>query len=521
MYELIGLSGHVLHQNLMGYSTSDNCETSDMLLLNTAQSLKIVHPLPGLPNSLRLCTCAEQPFNIAVASCTADRVISYAVGELKNNKRDIGHHVCLSHLLQTRFILQRNVSDKVAAISLLERALEIADQACSIGMIGWEEYGMSSPLDRVAERSIDILSNHAGFLAQSGDWEAASGICMILLLKCERRFPLYHPHAIATLLDLAASLSCTLRNADCRLNKRITGLIERATYRVSTYLNEQARMCSSTGHLEKNDETDGANNMNAEEPHPDNTLGLKYLRAFVSKMLALLKRPMVRALGSLHPTVLFFNTYIADSLAILASYSASREVRDQFQDDEEKKSLWSVAGDHYRIALKGWIKLYGRGVSCVPATACGLARCLWELGKGGEAFVLLSRVIGFNGQAVLRPLNPSRLRTREDCETTWSDAEPSIAHFDVAYEESLSFSLWWMSVYFSHSFTRHHSADERLRAQILILLGASAEHLLNSLAQMNQDSTMVHDEARQKCEATLRVVENEAWRISSLDLGLE
>jgi hypothetical protein len=507
MYDLVGPMGHELHQYLMRYYSSDCSATRCEDLLKSYKQ-KNLNSLPDR-NIFRTCSCSESLCDISIGPRAVDRIISYGIHELSANKWDTGIHMCLSKLLQIRFLSQReNQRDKVAAISLLRRAVEIADRNCSIGMFGWEAYGMSNPLDRIASRSIDILYEHASFQAVTSDWRCTSDICTLLLSKCERQLSMCHPRTIAALLDLAASLSCITKGVDSQ-KSTIIALMQRANSRVSCYLEQQTRVLSKVG---KQEERDG---------EPDNfkdcvnkrAAALRYLRAYVSKLLALLNRPMVSLFGSSHPTKLYFHSFIADTLAVLALHSevgngVSTQDDSHFnlQSTDFNSSLfWSCAGHHYRKALTGWIILHGRKVSHAPVLCCGLARCLWELGKGQEAFVLISRVLG--------PYEQNGSKHSPQC----CSSDVSDFNVDDAYIKSLAFSIWWLCTYFSQKSSGECCAEDRsLCLHIMKFLGKSADFLQNKVQQSGKLSNGLVVETIQKCEEATAIIKTEIARLSTL-----
>ena len=62
-------------------------------------------------------------------------------------------------------------------------------------------------------------------------------------------------------------------------------------------------------------------------------------------------------------------------------------------NQENIASIWRLAADCYRTALKGWVRTHGFYHPNVPSTSCSFARCLHELGLKDNALKVLSSVV--------------------------------------------------------------------------------------------------------------------------------
>jgi hypothetical protein len=89
----------------------------------------------------------------------------------------------------------------------LLRSLSLSNQAMSVGMAGWLEYGSSELLDRSIDRSFEVMENLACLHARQGRWMVAVDILRALVMKCEQHLPLYHPVTLVSMIDLAGALT--------------------------------------------------------------------------------------------------------------------------------------------------------------------------------------------------------------------------------------------------------------------------------------------------------------------------
>lgn len=286
--------------------------------------------------------------------------------------------MCLHEMFVARYSFSKKDQDKEYAVKALKRGLDVAFHAGAIGMIGWVEYGSCNPLERAPERPLLILSNLAAFHGFLGDWGSAIDTMQSLVLCCKQQFPLYHPFTLSSILDQA--MKCG----------------HRARQRLAFYLGEQEQayfVC-------RNNNVYGLKNGDSQFGSHQDACGLDHLsmlKAFSSHMRRLQGRKMTQVLGPNHPIILLFHCFLGDTLSVLANCIASSRseqneyepcysesltsVQDHFSLATSDRFIWEIAGKHYRTAMKGWVKLQGLRHPNVPATVCGMAGCLRELGR--------------------------------------------------------------------------------------------------------------------------------------------
>lgn len=157
--------------------------------------------------------------------------------------------------------------------------------------------------------------------------------------------------------------------------------------------------------------------------------------------------------------------------------------------------------------MKGWVKLQGLRHPNVPATVCGMARCLRELGRRDEAFKLLSSVVR------------SRRHQEAERQIVISDVEVTVLAFEplryggywhsisnrvkLSYDQSIALCLWSMAIYIVEE-----NPDEGGQIRALDLLHASADALRHGLEVGGSEY----------CSEMLAIIQNEERRL--LDNGL-
>eukprot|EP00593_Proboscia_inermis_P004891 CAMPEP_0171326464 /NCGR_PEP_ID=MMETSP0816-20121228/117474_1 /TAXON_ID=420281 /ORGANISM="Proboscia inermis, Strain CCAP1064/1" /LENGTH=451 /DNA_ID=CAMNT_0011825951 /DNA_START=1374 /DNA_END=2729 /DNA_ORIENTATION=+ len=441
--------------------------------------------------------------------CDANKLVelltAVATNDFQKYRRDVGYHICLRKLYKTKCILREKESDENLSRLSLDRALEISERVCASGMVSWEKDGTSSMLDRAPERQLDILTNTAVFQAEKNDWSAAASTYESVLLRCEQNLPLYHPLTIVTLLDLSASLLSTNHAENIT---KASLLIHRANQRLSYFLGEQMQEFRYKL-LSGREETVSTHRAG---------FNVEWLYAFASRLICLRNRNMARILGMDHPTVLLLDCFIGDALSVLATREdicAPLPTNNSSPPPISKdcESLWCCAGEHYRAALKGWVRVYGRRHPNVPSTGCSLSRCLWELNKREEAIEILSSVTGNLYQDNNSFTDISE--RKENDETEIISPICPIVSFQMrnimsatSYEQAHALCLWMMAAYYVEAWP-----NNRGRMRALSLLHASAEALQMSL---NRSRDNVGDKI--KCENMLKVVESEAERLYALKI---
>ena len=384
---------------------------------------------------------------------------------------------------------------------VLIRGVNVVNQAMSVGMAGWFEYGYSHALDRNIERLFDIMECLARDFALNDKFDASADVLRSLLTRCELNLPLYHPMTLMVSLDLAGALIMISQPEHAGL------LLIQASHRLSEYLAEQERqylkaICDWSS-----------------LPPEGKVIFRKWvandfvsmLRSFVRLLEDLLERGFPNVLGPHSETVLLNHCFLGDSMTVLANCLAMEEIYPCLGNSPESALVWTRALKHYRTAFEGWA-MAGRSLShpSSVAAACGLCRCLRELGKLDHAIQILSMVVCAT--------NPKP--TREDlCASSGVEKaiveSPSITFLPASSRsstkalqvrvtsgrgQSTALCLWHLAVYFMEA-----NPNERGRIRALNLLHASSE----SLRRVLKDDESGH--CRNRCALEmLQCVEDEA-----------
>lgn len=541
MFDILGNDGYRLHHDLIKIESEFGKKQFVPLheLVDCKRSRKQATCPPRTNserNPLLLCQCAEANtsgshqdsfdsylskilellnghyIQKADAKKKVNLLLAMAKLHLQHAPRDIASHFCFQKVLEITYLLNGDDSIIDQMFDTLDRSLEIANQAGATGMMGWLEYGSSSPIDRMVERPLDIMGKIASIYSSLGDWDSASVVLWSLHLRCEQHLPLYHPLSLSAMLDLSAAL------LELGQGGIASKLIHRTNLRLSMYLLEQEdrflKYTRSTGM--KN----GAKSRNYKSENDP----IVMLQAFLVKMKRQQKRHMSLVLSDKHPINLLLLCFLGDTITVLANCLTIRSSSDDTSQTEKTKcldlsqNLWSIGGECYRVALDGWVRMYGIRHPNVPVTSCGLARSLREVGCRAEAIVVLSSVVGaWKGNS---PLKDLELNNNEDERPSNGMHEKSLfSHLssknsnavpvdiqsqnDLTNEEGLALCLWWMAVYFVES-----SPTERGRIRALSLLHASSESL--QLAFRKSSCTKNFD--------LLTLVEKEAKELFSFEI---
>jgi hypothetical protein len=372
-------------------------------------------------------------------------------------------------------------------------SLNTANQAMSVGMTGWLEYGSSTILDRSMDRTFEIMERLAHYYAVNGKLDISVDVLRSLLVKCEFNLPLHHPITLVVLLDLSGALLVSSQDEQARR------LVWQASHRLSKYLGEQETMyCNAI---------DEWSNLPPEDKlifrrrTADDFLSM--LRAFVSFLEELLGREFPGVLGPTSETVLLNHCLLGDSMAVLANCLSMKEL-DHLVIQRESTSVWTCAMKHYRAAFEGWAKV-GRSLSHpnTVSAACGLCRCLRELGKLEQAINILSMVVSATKS------QPTKAGLSRDLGNLPSitflppaSGSPSTclqARLSSGREQSSALCLWYLAAY---SIEAHPNENGRIHA--LNLLHASSECLRRAL-KANTDGSYANTLLEM-----LRCVEDEA-----------
>ena len=323
-----------------------------------------------------------------------------------SNPRDVPVFCCL-HLLAS--CLEKPVSSlppsqrdkevmsytEISTFSrrLLLRCLSISNQATSIGMIGWLEYGSSNLIDRALNLPLEVLQQLSCNMAADKDWTKASDVLSSLLLRCEQSLPHCHPTTICSMLDLAGALSETQNIDSAKF------LISQALDLFTAFLSEAESLFFDRRYFE----------LYCNDPShrrivffDDCVDAIGIMKAFSKQFNENLSRDFLEHLGRKHPITLLNHSLVADSFLVLANcISASEEKLDidkpanaathrgRSSARQSSRSFWSLAHSHYDIALRGWISVESLIHPNAASITFSIARCLRELGRLQQAVKLL------------------------------------------------------------------------------------------------------------------------------------
>ena len=359
-----------------------------------------------------------------------------------SNPRDVPAFCCL-HLLASS--LQKPVSSlppsqrdkevmpytEISTFSrrLLLRCLSISNQATSIGMIGWLEYGSSNLIDRALNLPLEVLQQLSCNMAAEKDWAKASDVLSSLLLRCEQSLPRCHPTTICSMLDLAGALSETQNIDSAKF------LISQALDLVTTFLSEAESLFFDRRYFE----------LYCNDPShhrivffDDCVDAVGIMKAFSKQFNENLSRDFLEHLGRKHPITLLNHSLVADSFLVLANcISASEEKidtnnpanaathRGRSRAGQSSRSFWSLAHSHYDIALRGWISVESLIHPNAASITFSIARCLRELGRLQQAVKLLETLASCLEQKLDDQLDNQIImaKTKATCATKTSKAQ--------------------------------------------------------------------------------------------------
>lgn len=385
---------------------------------------------------------------------------------------------------------------------LLLRSLAISNQASSLGMVGWLEYGSSNPLERTLSLPFEVLQRLACSFAASNDWIRASDVLSSLLMRCEQHLPTYHPTTLSTMLDLAASVMMAY---DYSLAK---GLIQRVSYLLAVYLSEHEAM-----HFDKF-RSRASFERNGKKFHLDNGAdALSMIKAFAATFHEELSRKFLSLIGPNHKITLLNHSLVADSFSVLANCLSAGEAEKSLQKSSPSASghlyYWSLAYTHYQQALRGWVKVGTLAHPNAASAAYSVARSLRELGRLDQALKILGALVSSLQQhctsaededdslATLTFLPPrSNYATR---------AESTFPLPACRKEQSLVLCLWMMAV-----LTVDQSPDERGRIRALSLLHSASDALRRVLGHPDHVYNDMDELTRRVCFELYECVEQEA-----------
>lgn len=324
-------------------------------------------------------------------------ILEAAASETTRHPRDFPTHCCCYFILRT---VLHNPTDERNIESLgfgvknrkdlakytnlcLQRALKISNQAMSVGMYGWLEYGTRSPLARLLVQPFNLLRLLAYDYARLGEWDKAAETLTSQFLRCEQQLPRYHPTTLICMIDLAVA---SRRIGEDDFASR---LLSQTAARLSDYLKEMEKDFLSC--LAKSTKLGGK---------PGDTVvriehgrdALLMLRSFVSIMRREMKREMVEIASNNDEAILANHCFFGEALCILVNCkSASRAlVGCPKRLRTECDPLWKEAADHFSFSLDGLLLRQDISSMSVARSAFGVARCLRELNESDKALEILS-----------------------------------------------------------------------------------------------------------------------------------
>eukprot|EP00977_Amphora_coffeiformis_P020329 scaffold8126_cov170-Amphora_coffeaeformis.AAC.3 len=371
--------------------------------------------------------------------------------------------------------------------ALLNRFLAIGYQDSSVGMIGWValmEHG-NNTAPRVGERPLEILHEIGACFAEQGRWTEAEEVYRTLVLRCERQLPLYHPVAIAGMLDLAV---CAIENSRADFGNMI---IARTSERVSAYLAEMEH--SHTMHCQQSLAQSQSGLLIFEIDKGRKSLSM--LEAFAEKFGGLLNRKLITLIPSHHEVYLAQRCILADCFVVIANCWALKELSVQ-----EKRSthFWRSAFSHYRAVFRGSANVHGLDDPRVASAAYGLARVLRELGKLSDALKVLTPVV----KALSHPVHgPDALFAKQSF--SFIPQPVTVIREGVDQRMVTAQCHWLMAV-----LTADSSPDDDGRTKALKCLHKASIALRHIL-----DTSVQEDPRRKECVRLLRQIEDEARRI--------
>jgi len=333
-------------------------------------------------------------------------VLAAGIVDATSNPRDVPTFCCL-HLLSSsleKLISSTSpsqveeeglVNHEISTLSrrLLLRSLSISNQATSIGMIGWLEYGSSKLIDRALNLPLEILQQLSCNMAAQKDWAKASDVLSSLLLRCENNLPRCHPTTICSMLDLAGALSES-KNIDS--SRFVTS---QALDSLTCFLSDAESLFFDRRYFELYFNDPNHRRIAFFDESLD-AVGI--MESFSKRFQQDLSRQFLEHLGRSHPIALLNHSLVADCFMVLANCLSASEKKIETNKqanviDNHSRSkagfrsryFWSLAYSHYDIALRGWIRRESLIHPNAASITFSIARCLRELGKLSKAIKIL------------------------------------------------------------------------------------------------------------------------------------
>jgi hypothetical protein len=413
----------------------------------------------------------------------------------------------------------KNVSDVMEyARKCLLRCLAISNEAMSIGMTGWLEYGASSIIDRFSELPFSVLRNLTHVYGRQDKWADAECVCRALLIRCEDHLPAYHPTTLSSLIDLAI-VSSIIGN-----HKFAEKTLSRAAGRLSKYLTEMESIYIK--HVTKAKPAGKAGKPVVCIEHGRDACFM--LHSFASHLQKQLHRDIASLVDSNHYIILANHCFVADSLAVLANCVASANFflgAGSGASENHGLQYWQMAYRHYEYAFHGYVKTKNVDDPAVARAAYGVARCLREFGKTEKALQLLALTVSFKDDSVVEPnINKSATRSpspsKEKINIVSNEHSvpvprflPVAASFNSVSDKlktpkllSSALCLWLMAV-----LSIDRSRNEEGREQAFGYLHAASVALQASLSEL---SHIENDSTKAICIRFLAMIEDEAEQIA-------
>ena len=449
-------------------------------------------------------------------------VLEYGSSVASSNPRDVATFYCLYLLFS--YLIKREDGKNLATLGFgvecaddlsehcrrcLLRCLKISNQALSIGMTGWLEYGSSGPLDRLTGLPFVVLRNIAYDFARRKKWEDAQCVLSALVVRCEQQLPLHHPTTLSSMLDLAISSTMLCRS---ELAER---LLSRAAERLSTYLAETESQYLS--HIAKSRSGKPRDTLFSVEKGRES---LFKLQTFVSLFQFQLCRDITSLTDHDDEIILVNHCFLADSLAVLANcIAAARSTLGSTTEAARRRGdhYWRLAFAHYQRAFDGFAKTKGLGDPSVSRAAYGIARCLREFGETEKALELLTLVVSFSKPVPEEETKESAVEARKD--ETKEPTAPSFLPRSLFIrsqmvsngvrgnkDTSAALCLWLMAI-----LSLDQSPNEEGRERAFSYLHAASVSLQTAL---NKVSDADDEETKEMCVGFLAMIEDEAMQIS-------
>lgn len=381
---------------------------------------------------------------------------------------------------------------------LLLRSLAISNQASSLGMVGWLEYGSSNPIERSPSLPLEVLQQLGYNFASDGSWHEACDVLGSLVMRCEQHLPSYHPTTLSAMLDLSAALSMINNNA------RAKAMIQTVSTLVGVYLSEHESMFFDSLRQRVEFENDAGKIFLLDSGIDP----ISMMHTFATTLRSQLSRDFLSLIGPDHRVLLVNHSLVADSFSILANcvYSGGN-----LKKKSTELHYWSVAYLHYQRVLRGWTKIARLSHPNAASAALSIARCLRELGRLNQALRILESLIGcLQTSSVCDDSMDEEVSMNHDSFSAFSFLPPpqkrtSNKHFSVSEfrkNQTLVLCLWTMA-----TITADQSPDERGRVRALSLLHRASD-TLRYLLLVHAD--VLDDSTRLVCFELYECVEQEA-----------